>query len=31
MQRLSTIAIAIGPERTRKELMSFLEGMCFDC
>lgn len=27
MRRLSTIALALGPERTRDELIPFLEGV----
>jgi hypothetical protein len=29
IRRLSTIALALGPERTREELIPFLDGMLF--
>ena len=28
IHRLSTIALALGPERTRDELIPFLDGIC---
>jgi serine/threonine-protein phosphatase 2A regulatory subunit A len=28
IHRLSTIALALGPERTREELIPFLDGRC---
>ena len=28
IHRLSTIALALGPERTREELIPFLDGAC---
>jgi serine/threonine-protein phosphatase 2A regulatory subunit A len=28
IKRLSTIALALGPERTRTELIPFLDGLC---
>lgn len=30
IRRLSTIALALGPERTRDELIPFLDGVSFD-
>jgi serine/threonine-protein phosphatase 2A regulatory subunit A len=33
IRRLSTIALALGPDRTRDELIPFLEGIlrCYSC
>lgn len=30
ISRITTIALALGPERTRTELMNFLQGIVFD-